>query len=134
LSNEGSVADSQGKPELILDLGCAGGTLLLIGIRKGGDWVFKCITDESFFAEFADFWEPGHTFTTESEWAPGWSGALALLGRYEWYRLYPIEVHAEFQGAFRAEIHCWYERMNEHQKKRWRRILRGGRQRRGASD
>jgi hypothetical protein len=80
--------------EVILRVGAEGGDITLHGVRTENGWRFqRKVVDQT--ACMLDEEEIRH----DSLFTSSWDEALALLDRYPWRRLYPLEVHPEFQQA-----------------------------------
>ncbi len=85
--------------KIIIKVGTEGGDLELLGLKRSGEWRFKVSTSD-FSPTLIDE-DPIHS---ESKPTASWDEALALLGRYPWQHLYPLEVHPEFRAAVWEEI------------------------------
>lgn len=90
----GSQAEQAVVRELILSIGAEGGGLRLTGERTQSGW--------RFFFEASD-WSAERLTEDHSgpvarveKTADSWDGALELISRYPWHRLYPEFVHPEF--------------------------------------
>jgi hypothetical protein len=93
-------------PVRIIEIGGEGGSITLYGLKspKGG-WVFKLSTDNRALEEMLGEGPlPGDTVKPGT--ARTWGGALRLLSRYPWKRLYPRYVHPEFKDLVLKEIEC----------------------------
>jgi hypothetical protein len=91
---------------VILRIGAEGGGISLIGGQEAtGYWHFSVRSVDqtpTFLAgEDAD-----EEIVRASDWVSGWEAALELLDRRcsYWTRLYPLDVHAQFQDAVLAAV------------------------------
>ncbi len=108
------------KSEIIVRVGGEGGDLTLYGARTEDGWLFsrEVVDQAPVFLNEGDEIRHSSTQTTT------WSGALALLNKYPWQNLYPLEVHSEFRervltavkeffqkedGANRRRLQNWVE-------------------------
>ena len=92
---------------MILQVGAEGGDLTLLG-RRGSDgvWEFTRATvdqSEQLFGESGSELAPGPVRDGRG-WTPDWEAALAMLDRYRWATLHPIEVHPEFRDRVRMAV------------------------------
>jgi len=93
--------------EIILEVGAEGGTLTLFGGKNATNaWEFWTKRDETAVYELLDeedrasLGSPVH----KSEVVIRLSEGLALLDRYPWFRLVPLQVHPEFRDAILLEV------------------------------
>ncbi len=95
----GAETDGGTSPsEVILRVGAEGGSLTLYGARTPGGWRFsRRVIDQTMALLDLD---DGEVIDEESAVVGSWAAALALMDRYQWHRLYPLEVHP----AFRARV------------------------------
>jgi hypothetical protein len=85
-----------GPSEVILEVGAEGGSLTLYGARTPDGWRYsRRVLDQTMALLDLD---DGEVIDEESAVVGSWSAALALLDKYPWHRLYPLEVHPEFRG------------------------------------
>jgi len=93
--------------ESILEVGAEVGLLTLFGSKHASNaWKFWTETDETATYELLDeedrasLGSPVH----KSEVVTTLSEGLALLDRYPWFRLVPLQVHPEFRDAILLEV------------------------------
>ena len=67
------------------------------GVRRRQGWCYRLYVDDQT-PEFIG--EPSIKYS--SNHVCSWRGALRLLDRYHWHRLYPLKVHPEFRQKIRA--------------------------------
>lgn len=100
------MADVESMAQVIVEVGSAGGSIALLGVRRGGEWFLSRRNDESALA--GDLAEEDRDLldrlVAQSEWVRGWEAGLALLDEYPWAQLSPIAVHAEFRDPVMAAI------------------------------
>jgi hypothetical protein len=74
--------------DVILKAGGEGGSIVLYGLRVGSGWSFSL-----------DFIVPEPTSPTfpNQDVVDTWEDAIALLDRYDWYRLRPVRLHPDFR-------------------------------------
>ncbi len=82
---------------VILEMGCDGGSLRLLGIPSGISWKFQLET-----IVMVDDDEPWAV--TEYPWVATWRGALKHLEQNTWQRLYPFTAHPEFRQKLFAAL------------------------------
>lgn len=90
--------------EIVLRIAAEGGGITLIGIRKGGGWLFRRnvrdwtpeLIDEEWLAH-------------ESRSVDSWEAALDLLDQYPWHVLSPITIHPAFRKAIFDAIEVRYD-------------------------
>jgi hypothetical protein len=98
--------EAAGRQEIILQMGGAGISLTLYGLRLGSDkWKFLLDKDEGTMADFlleedADILPK---LKTRSE-VDTWAGALALLDRYPWTVFLPRAIHPEFRDLVLSAV------------------------------
>ncbi|MGB8259478.1 MAG: hypothetical protein WCE75_03975 [Terracidiphilus sp.] len=93
--------------ETILELGAEGGSLTLFGNRDAaGQWRFWTQTDETTMIDLLDGEDLSGLGSLDNTSAPVYSlhEALALLDKYPWYRLTPLQVHPEFRLVILGEV------------------------------
>jgi hypothetical protein len=93
--------------ETILELGAEGGSLTLFGNRDAaGQWRFWTQTDETTMIDLLDEEDLSGLGSLDNTSAPVYSlpEALALLDKYPWYRLTPLQVHPEFRLVILGEV------------------------------
>jgi hypothetical protein len=108
--------------KVILEVGAEGGTLTLLGSKNdAGDWKFWTETDESATYDLLDEEDRrglGNPVNTSKSFA-SFPEALALLDKYPWFRLIPLQVDPEFHDAILCEVRkrgtqenvrCWLDR------------------------
>jgi hypothetical protein len=107
------------QPVTIIKIGAEGGSITLSGWKTSrGTWRFLRATDErSMKGALSEEDAAGLEFTSKSAAVSGWNGALQILSRYPWQRLYPLYVHPEFadpvwQEVAKVELDSW-------QRNRW---------------
>ena len=95
-----------GVPEVIVEVGSAGGSIALLGVRRGEEWFLCRRNDESALADDLDEddFDLLDRLVSQSEWVRGWEAGLALLDAYPWAQLSPIAVHSEFRELVMAAI------------------------------
>jgi hypothetical protein len=86
------------KQELILKVGAAGGSLSIWSVNeKDGTRSFLVKRNESTLKELMNSEDvDGITFKSKSGPLLSFADALVVLGRYPWYRLFPLFVHQDF--------------------------------------
>lgn len=78
--------------EVIIRVGTEGGAVTLLGERTASGWIFaRHVIDQTPLMIDEECIEH------QSEFVDSWPAALALLSRYPWTALYPLEVHPEFR-------------------------------------
>jgi hypothetical protein len=93
--------------ETILELGADGGSLSLFGNKSAeGQWRFWTMTDETTMRDLLDEEDLRGLGSLVSKRGPVSSlpEAFALLDRYQWYRLVPLQIHPEFRSAIQSEV------------------------------
>lgn len=91
----------------ILELGAEGGSLTLFGNREAaGQWKFWTQTDENTMGDLLDEEDIRGLGSLVGKHGPVSSlpEALALLDKYQWYRLAPLQIHPEFRSAIQSEV------------------------------
>jgi NAD-dependent deacetylase len=105
--------------ETIVEVGGEGGSIVLFQERETGEaWKFRMRTDESVIYDVLseeDQAGPGPA-VKESGYVHSFREALALLDRYPWFRLIPLEVHHEYLDAV---VHAVRERGGPREAARW---------------
>jgi len=105
--------------ETIVEVGGEGGSIMLFQERETGEaWKFRMRTDESAIYDVLseeDQGGPGPA-VKESGYVHSFREALALLDRYPWFRLIPLEVHPEYLDAV---VHAVRERGGPREAARW---------------
>ena len=111
--------------DIILAVGAEGGTLTLFGSKHASNaWKFWTETDETAAYELLDEEDRGsiESPVKKSELVTTLSEGLALLDKYPWFRLIPLQVHPEFRDAILLEVRKrgtpgdearWNERLHE---------------------
>ena len=79
--------------QTILKVGSEGGCIELRGFQTDGAWRFRLVTNETTLIEIL---EEDVDPAIDSPWVSSWDAALALLDKYPWQHLYPLDVHPEF--------------------------------------
>ena len=95
-----------GSEELILEVGGEGGSLSIwsLGIA-GSPERFVVRRNEAAFCELLDEGDAeGMPIAADSNTSRTFDEALRMLGRYSWYRLYPLYVHPKFVEAVLQEV------------------------------
>lgn len=93
--------------EIILEVGAEGGMLTLFGTKDATNaWKFWTETDETPTYELLDEEDRDSlgSHVHKSEFATTLSEGLALLDKYPWFRLFPLQVHPEFGDAILFEV------------------------------
>jgi hypothetical protein len=113
-----------GAPEVIVEVGSAGGSIALLGVRRGEEWFLCRRNDESALAD--DLAEEDRDLldrlVSQSEWVRGWEAGLALLDEYPWAQLTPIAVHPEFRDLTLAAIAARARRLRYISLEEWRQV------------
>lgn len=92
------VAAGTGGKQVIVKVGCEGGSFTLYGIQSPNGWQFRAETNEAVLIDDEDMSEPA-----ERPWVKTWRSALKQLDAYPWTQLCPVTVHPEFrQRVFKA--------------------------------
>lgn len=117
-----SIHTMRKKPELILEVGAAGGSISLWSINtKDGKRSFIVTTDESTLQEFMDEEDAkGISFKSKSARLDTFDDALVALGKYPWYRLHPLFVHNDFEKLVLSAV---MKLGGEKEVSRWQLIL-----------
>ena len=114
------TTESGDQSKTIVEIGGEGGSIRLQGRRgAAGAWQFRLGTNEAALYDMLGEEPPP---PKEVPWVSSWDEALALLDRYPWPLLYPLQVHAEFKEAVFAAIEA-HERGGPGQVERWRDTL-----------
>jgi len=93
--------------ETILELGAEGGSLTLFGSRDAaGQWKFWRKSDETTMRELLDEEDLRGLGSLVSEGGPVSSlqEAFALLDKYQWQSMVPLQIHPEFRSAIQSEV------------------------------
>ena len=90
--------NKNGKQELILKIGAAGGSLSIWSISaKDGTRSYLVKQDETTLKEFMTKEDAsGISFKSKTGSLQTFADALVILGRYPWHLLYPLFVHQDF--------------------------------------
>ena len=95
-------------PEIVLKVGAEGGTLTILReriVEQG--WQFRIELNETTLYDMLSE-EDQRGMRVEdfarTEYAPTCQEALRRIDRYQWFRLYPLEVHPEYLDAVLAEV------------------------------
>ncbi len=102
--------------QVVLEVGAEGGRLTIYGLSTPHGWRFsrQTIDDSAAFLG-----EPREQ--RESEIVDSWEKALELLRPYPWQKLYPLEVHPEFQERVFSEVlACGSDDRNPHGVSEWK--------------
>jgi len=84
--------------QVIVVVGCEGGSVTLYGIQSPDGWQFRAETNEAALLDD----EVMPTLQVRP-WVATWRSALKQLDSYPWPELYPVEVHPDFRiRVFRA--------------------------------
>jgi len=106
LATELGVREPQDK-ETILEMGAEGGTLTLFGNRDdAGHWRFWTQTDETTMNDLLDEEDRrglGSLVNTR-ESVSSLTEAFALLGKYPWHCMVPLQLHPEFLTVILSEV------------------------------
>lgn len=96
----------QKKNEVILEVGCEGGSLTLFGERNStGDWRFLSEKDEATVCQMLlDEDREGLIDHENSGYFNSFEEALKLFNRYPWVELYPLKVHPDFLDQVLLEV------------------------------
>jgi hypothetical protein len=83
--------------QTILQVGCEGGCISLLGRKEKYDWTFTMTTDETSLKCFIHEEDLAGELETKSHIEYSWEGALRLLEQYpHWPSLYPVAAHPNF--------------------------------------
>lgn len=104
--------------QVIVMVGCEGGSLTLQGIQSPEGWKFRAETNESALVD--DDIPP---FLNNRPWVGTWREALKQLDRYAWPRFYPIAVHPEFRDKVINALRARQKKGVEIFWPRWRKVL-----------
>lgn len=95
------------KNEVILQIGGEGGDLIIYGVRTPTGWkFFREVVDQS------SLMLDESAIEHRSDVVDNWEGALGLLDRYQWHRLFPLQVHPEFKERVLQEVEARYQARN----------------------
>jgi hypothetical protein len=110
--------------EIVLKIGSEGGSLTILRERNADEgWHFRIERNETALCDLLseeDRREGGEYFA-QTGYLHSFNGALAILDRYPWFNLYPVEVHPEFLEAVLLEVR---KRGGGTAETRWREKLR----------
>jgi hypothetical protein len=95
-------------PEIVLEIGAEGGSLTILRERIAEQgWQFRVELNETTLYDMLSE-EDQRGMRVEdfarTEYAHTFQEALRRIDQYEWFRLYPLEVHPEFLDAVLAEV------------------------------
>jgi hypothetical protein len=113
--------------EIIVEIGAAGGSITLYGLRTESGWLFsREVIDSTPLLLPEEF--PEGVIHHSSSVVDSWEEALKLLDRYPWHRLYPLRVHPEFRQKIWVEVQRRLSSEGdneglEHEIGLWRRVL-----------
>jgi hypothetical protein len=91
IADDAPRPDRVGVGEVILEIGFEGGSFTIVGIKAADGWRFRLA-------------RRGLESRHQSDWVESWEGALALLDRYPWHMLAPMQVHRDFRGQVWAAV------------------------------
>lgn len=114
--------------EVILRVGAEGGDLTLYGTRSPEGWRFSRRAVD-LTMDLLDL-DDGTSLDERSAQVGTWSAALALMDRYPWHRLYPLEVHPDFRERVLEAVAARYAaegRPEGHYFLRWQERCSGAR-------
>jgi hypothetical protein len=129
-ADDGPRPDRVEAGEVILDIGAEGGSLTIVGTRAPDGWRFRLVRDETTLrALFNAEDREGLEFWHQTDWVQSFESALALLDRYPWHRLYPLQVHPDFRQQVWAAVQQRYDKERggdpdrlQRSRDRWRRL------------
>jgi hypothetical protein len=113
------------KIETILKVGAAGGSLTLFGSKyPTGQWKFFTERNETTTHNImSEEDREGLIPVSRTSHVNSIKEGLLLLKKYPWFRLFPLEVHPEFQKIILAEV----KRLGgKSEIDRWKRYLKIG--------
>lgn len=113
--------------QIVLEVGAEGGSLKLIRRVRDGRSTFGLTINESVFQDLL----PDEDLPAGRAAGPvggTLEEALEAMGRYPWFKLYPLFVHPDVDEVVRAAVRS---RNGDEALRRWDEILR--RRRRGSS-
>ncbi len=87
-----AMSEETGTVQVILEVGAAGGSLTLVGVRSAQGWQFQRKVNDCTPLLI----DEGPAISHESHWVDSWKAALKILDEYPWHRLYPTVVHPDF--------------------------------------
>lgn len=91
--------------EVILRLGCEGGTIDLYGKEKNGEWYYSLQTNEIALLDFIDDDdELSKCLISNSAIVKGFSKGIRLLDKYPWAYLSPMKIHPLFAKRILLEV------------------------------
>ncbi|MGA2724202.1 MAG: hypothetical protein ABSG79_17560 [Bryobacteraceae bacterium] len=109
--------------EIVLKVGSEGGSLAILRERDADEgWHFRIERNETALCDLLseEDREGGEHFA-QTGYLHSFNRALAMLDRYPWSDLYPVEVHPEFLEAVLLEVR---KRGGGTAEARWRERLR----------
>ena len=119
---EDIIMKSNDRKEIILDIGGAGGSITLCGVKSSkGKWKYFKESNESFVFDMLDE-EDQESITpvSRTKYVQSIEEALLLLNDYPWVKLCPMEVHPDFLDTILAEV----RRVGgQTEVKRWKKLL-----------
>jgi hypothetical protein len=86
--------------EVIVEIGAAGGSITLFGIRSQRGWLYSMSVEERALEEGYEY---------DSDAVDTWEAALVLLDRYPWHLLLPMKVHSEFRQQIWVAVQRRFE-------------------------
>ena len=114
------------EPETVFKVGAEGGTLAIVRQRsQSGEWEYWCLRDETSMLDILPEDEIGNRddLLKESARVPSLHDALLRLDKYPWFRLFPMQISAEFADLVLKEVERrggkdaaveWNERLEGH--------------------
>lgn len=90
--------------QTIIEVGCEGGVITLLGKKEGHNWFFKMATDETSLLCFVNKEELPGSLSTETGVVSSWEEALNLLNQYGWVTMYPVEAHPDFSDKIMSAV------------------------------
>jgi hypothetical protein len=112
-------------PEIILEIGAEGGSVTISRERIAEEgWQFRVKVDETTLYDMLSDEDRGGMAVedfTRTEYTFKFEEALRRLDVYQWFRLYPLDVHPEFLDVVLAEVG---KRGGLEEVDRWRRQLK----------
>ena len=115
--------------EVIVKVGAEGGSLTLVGIKAANGWRFRAIRNESTLYDLlSEEDREGLVFRDESDWVDSFDASLALLDKYPWHLLIPLQVHPDFRRQVWTAVEERYrtdKREGPDRLDRWDRLCHG---------